>query len=123
MRHALRQKEQKEELAMPMRPRSACPICRRVQCTCPAKQRRPQSWQERTQAEHVVAAWIEEHGYVCPGYKRAPHASTDLTADHIMPLHLGGDPLGEMQVLCRSCNSRRGAETAHAAHSRGGSKV
>jgi 5-methylcytosine-specific restriction endonuclease McrA len=33
----------------------------------------------------------------------------DLTADHLTPLALGGDPLGPLLVLCRRCNSRRGS--------------
>ena len=36
-------------------------------------------------------------------------ATRDLTADHITPLALDGDPLGPLRVLCRTCNSRRGA--------------
>jgi 5-methylcytosine-specific restriction endonuclease McrA len=35
-------------------------------------------------------------------------AAEDLTADHVDALANGGDPLGELRVLCRSCNSRRG---------------
>jgi hypothetical protein len=35
-------------------------------------------------------------------------ATEDLTADHIVPLHCGGHPLGKLRVLCRSCNSRLG---------------
>jgi hypothetical protein len=33
-------------------------------------------------------------------------------ADHIVPLARGGDPLGKLRVLCRSCNSRRGGNAA-----------
>jgi 5-methylcytosine-specific restriction endonuclease McrA len=36
-------------------------------------------------------------------------ATTNLTADHIVPIARGGDPLGPLRILCRSCNSRRGA--------------
>jgi 5-methylcytosine-specific restriction endonuclease McrA len=35
-------------------------------------------------------------------------ATSDLTADHVTPLAAGGHPLGQLRVLCRSCNSRRG---------------
>jgi 5-methylcytosine-specific restriction endonuclease McrA len=38
-------------------------------------------------------------------------ATQDLTADHIIPIAHGGNPLGPLQVLCRTCNSRRGAES------------
>lgn len=35
----------------------------------------------------------------------------DLTVDHVQPLALGGDPFDEtnLDVLCRSCNGRKGA--------------
>jgi 5-methylcytosine-specific restriction endonuclease McrA len=36
-------------------------------------------------------------------------AADDLTADHVVPLAVGGDPLGRLRVLCRRCNSGRGA--------------
>jgi 5-methylcytosine-specific restriction endonuclease McrA len=36
-------------------------------------------------------------------------ATEDLTADHITAMANGGDPLGPLRVLCRSCNSRRGS--------------
>lgn len=36
-------------------------------------------------------------------------AADDLTADHVVPLAVGGDPLGPLRVLCRRCNSGRGA--------------
>lgn len=35
--------------------------------------------------------------------------SHDVTFDHLMPLALGGSPLGEGRPAHRSCNSRRGA--------------
>jgi hypothetical protein len=34
----------------------------------------------------------------------------DLTADHIVPLSLGGHPLGPLRVLCRRGNSQRGVK-------------
>lgn len=57
-------------------------------------------------ARHLVAEWIEQHGYWCPGWRRPPHSSTDLTADHAIPLAAGSNepPTG---VLCRSCNSSK----------------
>jgi 5-methylcytosine-specific restriction enzyme A len=36
-------------------------------------------------------------------------ATEDLTADHVVLLSHGGDPNGPLQVLCRSCNSKRRA--------------
>ena len=54
-------------------------------------------------AEPRVERSIEEHGYICPGFNREPHAvepSNILTADHIEPTSLGGDPGGELRALC-----------------------
>jgi 5-methylcytosine-specific restriction endonuclease McrA len=40
------------------------------------------------------------------------YSTEDLTLDHIMPLGRGGASVREnAQVLCRSCNSRKGART------------
>jgi hypothetical protein len=39
--------------------------------------------------------------------------NTRLTADHLTPLALGGDPLGPLLVLCRRCNSRRGSRCTY----------
>ncbi|MGE4363306.1 MAG: HNH endonuclease, partial [Mycolicibacterium sp.] len=44
-----------------------------------------------------------------PGWGREAHASTDLTADHVEEVALGGDPHGPLQTLCRSCNARKNA--------------
>jgi len=43
----------------------------------------------------------------------APHWATDLTVDHVVPLAGGGAPfdVGDTGVLCRSCNSTKGAST------------
>lgn len=49
-------------------------------------------------------AWVAEHGWVCPGYQRGPHPSTDLTVDHIT----AGTRDDGLMVLCKSCNSRKG---------------
>ncbi len=50
-----------------------------------------------------------ERGYVCPGFQRETHLTTDLTIDHIDELRHGGDLLdeGNLQILCRSCNDRK----------------
>ncbi|MYE70854.1 MAG: HNH endonuclease [Gemmatimonadetes bacterium] len=62
---------------------------------------------DRYWRKKAVAAWVEENGEICPGWGRVPHPSGDLTADHIVPRSQGGEG-GAVQVLCRSCNSRRG---------------
>ena len=64
---------------------------------------------DRRQRKRLVDAWVAAHGYTCPGWKRPAHDAMDLTADHIVPQSEGG-AFGEMQVLCRSCNSSRGAK-------------
>jgi 5-methylcytosine-specific restriction protein A len=61
----------------------------------------------------VLRAWRGEHGNWCPGYQRAAHPAADLTVDHVVPLAAGGAPfdIGNTAVLCRSCNSTKGAST------------
>lgn len=79
---------------------------------CPGHERahralRGRAW--RTMAKAAIAAHVAEHGYVCPGWQREPHPSTDLTADHGIPLAVGGDPLpAQVTILCRGCNGRKG---------------
>jgi 5-methylcytosine-specific restriction enzyme A len=65
------------------------------------------SSKERRRRRAAVDAWVEAHGFVCPGSERESHSATDLTADHITPRVLGGEH-GELRVLCRGCNGRRG---------------
>src|SRR3990170_7842362 len=59
----------------------------------------------------VLRAWRGQHGNWCPGYQRDAHPAIDLTADHVVPLAAGGAPLDitNCAVLCRSCNSTKGA--------------
>jgi 5-methylcytosine-specific restriction enzyme A len=56
----------------------------------------------------AVTAWVNANGWVCPGYLVPSHASRDLTADHVQPVSLGGNSYGDLGVLCRSCNTRKG---------------
>lgn len=49
-------------------------------------------------------AWVEANGWVCPGWQRDPHPSTDLTVDHITP----GTRDDGLMVLCRPCNAAKG---------------
>jgi 5-methylcytosine-specific restriction protein A len=67
------------------------------------------AWQQLS--ARVLRAWRGEHGDWCPGYGRPAHPASDLTVDHVEPLAAGGAPLdiGNTAVLCRSCNSTKGA--------------
>jgi 5-methylcytosine-specific restriction endonuclease McrA len=52
-----------------------------------------------------------EHGNWCLGHQRPAHLAADLTVDHVVPLAAGGAPfdIANTAVLCRSCNSTKGA--------------
>jgi 5-methylcytosine-specific restriction protein A len=69
------------------------------------------AWQRLS--ARVLRAWRGEHGNWCPGYGRRAHRASDLTVDHVVPLAAGGAPfdIGNTAVLCRSCNSTKGAST------------
>lgn len=73
--------------------------------------RRPRaSAAEDARRAQAIAQWRAQHGDVCPGWQRAPHAASDLTADHKVAVAAGGGEHGELTVLCRSCNGRKGAK-------------
>ncbi|MGK2852252.1 MAG: HNH endonuclease [Candidatus Limnocylindrales bacterium] len=69
------------------------------------------AWQRLS--ARVLRAWRGEHGNWCPGYQRPAHPASDLTVDHVVPLAAGGAPfdIANTAVLCRSCNSTKGAST------------
>ena len=69
------------------------------------------AWQRLS--ARVLRAWRGEHGNWCPGYQRPAHPADDLTVDHVIPLATGGAPfdIANTAVLCRSCNSTKGAST------------
>ncbi|QIJ62560.1 HNH endonuclease [Streptomyces sp. JB150] len=77
-----------------------------------ARKRPGYTRRERIRRADAVRAWVAENGLVCPGWQRDPHPAGDLTADHIVPPGAGGSEAGELRVLCRSCNSARGASMA-----------
>jgi 5-methylcytosine-specific restriction protein A len=70
------------------------------------------AWQRLS--ARVLRAWRGEHRDWCPGYQRPAHRASDLTVDHVVPLAAGGAPfdIGNTSVLCRSCNSSKGASPA-----------
>jgi hypothetical protein len=72
-----------------------------------ARTRRTKAERRRRQA--LIAQHVALYGWVCPGYGRPWHESRDLTADHLVPVARGDSEQGTIRVLCRSCNSRRGA--------------
>jgi 5-methylcytosine-specific restriction enzyme A len=93
-----------------------CPDCRRIveRARSQAKRaRRPYTAEDQRLRAQTVQAWIEMHGYVCPGWQRPAHPAdperNPLTADHVVAVAAGGHPLGPYNVLCRSCNSAKGA--------------
>lgn len=62
----------------------------------------------------AVEAHKAVHGNWCPGWGVAPHEvgpGNMLTADHTEPRAVTGDEFTPLSVLCRSCNSRKGART------------
>lgn len=67
-------------------------------------------WRKRS--SQAIAAHVERHGWMSPGFGVPPHPSTDLTLDHVTPLAAGGALLGVTSVLCRGCNTlKRWAQT------------
>lgn len=101
---------------MPSRPPHPCPgdghqRCGRLVYTarCTAHSGAPIDHAEQQRNAAAVAAYRAEHGDVCPGYGRPAHPSNDLTADHTLARARGGGPTTPLEVLCRRCNSARGA--------------
>lgn len=87
-----------------------CPTHRRHRdnATLHAKRaRRPYSRTEQQRRAAAVATHLATRGPWCPGWLVAGHPSTDLTADHVTPVAAGGAEDGNLEVLCRSCNSRK----------------
>lgn len=97
-------------------PPRRCRHCRQLvapgeRCTCTPATRTGYDSAERRRRAQVVALHREAYGDVCPGWHRQMHEAGDLTADHVVPVAAGGHPYGALEVLCRSCNSRKGART------------
>lgn len=91
---------------------SRCPTCTRPverARTHAKRQRRPHLAAEDRRRADVVTAWRAAYGDWCPGWNREPHASSDLTADHVNSFAVTGREDGPLAVLCRSCNSAKQA--------------
>lgn len=79
--------------------------------TVPTKETRSRAEQERRSA--AIRHHVAIHGWTCPGDdSHVSHPCTDLTAHHVDAVALGGNPHGELAVLCRSRNSAIGARTS-----------
>jgi len=81
------------------------------------------AWQRLS--ARVIARHRGQYGNQCPGYGRDPHPAIDLTADHVVPLAAGGAPLdiANCAVLCRSCNSTKGASEPDRGYPHAGSAL
>ena len=91
-------------------PNTRCPTHTRTAETLRTQRKRlerPYTWTEQQRRARTVRAWVQTHGLWCPGWRRDPHPSSDLTADHVTPVAAGGREDGELAVLCRPCNSAK----------------
>jgi len=64
--------------------------------------------------KEAIDAHLARFGAVCPGYGVLPHTATkaELTVDHVIPVADGGpSELWNFQVLCGTCNRRKGRAT------------
>lgn len=89
-----------------------CPPCARTRertTTSGKRQVRPYTAAERARRAQAVQQHVAAYGQWCPGWNREPHPSGDLTADHGQAVASGGDEGQELNVLCRACNSAKGA--------------
>lgn len=73
---------------------------RREKNTTPTKRAGKTSVERRRRAD-VVARWRSRYGDICPGWGRPAHHASDLTAQHVHALALGGSPYQPLMVLCR----------------------
>jgi hypothetical protein len=53
-------------------------------------------------SRRIRAEWVDTHGWLCPGWQRDAHPSTDLVVDHVQ-----ARSRTELAILCRVCNSRK----------------
>lgn len=61
----------------------------------------------RGMRDALMEVLIERDGYFC----QHCHSTVDITIDHIIPVIKGGkNLLSNLQLLCRSCNSKKGTK-------------
>lgn len=86
----------------PTRNGSRCPACeaKKQQHRNASRPHYQGTWRRTSAA--AVRAHVARHGWVCPGWNRPPHESTDLTTDHVL-----NRDTSALVVLCRSCNSSK----------------
>ena len=105
-----------------------CPRCRAVECRCGyaeekralriqrQRERRPYDHRERTLHASIIARWVDQNGWLCPGCPELDHKPHrvkpgQLDVDDIVPVSQGGDrhdPRNK-RVLCRAVNRGRRA--------------
>src|SRR5215204_3341018 len=87
--------------------RGPCPDCKRARERARVRGTRKQRGYTDAWLQLVKVA-ISQHPYCS-----ACGATTDLTGDHRIPLSKGGtSTLGNIEVLCRRCNSAKGNRPA-----------
>jgi 5-methylcytosine-specific restriction endonuclease McrA len=106
-----------------------CTVCGRVTSRGPRCLAHPHRKTTRPNPTHadprwhalsrrLIAAHVGQYGWTCPGDgpHHAPHATSDLTCDHIVALSDGGSPFdrSNLRILCRSWNSSLGATLGNA---------
>ncbi len=84
--------------------------------SCQRGKRRTYDRGWRKVSKAAIAAHLREYGPVCPGwFGQSPHTvdPAELTGDHVTPRAAGGaGDVDNVAVLCRSCNSAKGARTS-----------
>lgn len=74
------------------------------------KPRRSQyDWQERQRRRETVEAWQRAYGNYCPYCGRS---GAKLTANHIVPVALGGREDGPLDVMCVTCMRKQASAVA-----------
>ncbi|MFF8430589.1 HNH endonuclease signature motif containing protein [Streptomyces sp. NPDC016566] len=72
----------------------------------------PTSAGDAAVARIAAALAVAQHRNSCSGWRDLPHRATDLTAGRVVPEAHGGTYAPEnIQLLCRSCNSRKHSTT------------